>query len=240
MLRWTSMLMALMLFAGCSSEEEATTATASFSDDFTAYDSGYWSKAEWANGSPFLNGWCADQVSFDGEVMSLQLANSACAGKSLAGGEYRSNTFYGYGRYEVRMKAASGSGVISSFFLYTGASDGNPHDEIDVEIFGYDPTKMQVNYWTNGTAHESEIALGFDASQEFHRYAIEWRSNGITWYVDDVQVHSENGSNGQLPSTPGRLMMNLWACENLDSWCGSFNSAILPLSAEYDGVAIYD
>jgi len=44
-------------------------------------------------------------------------------------------SFFGYGYYEVRMKAAKNVGIVSSFFTYTGPSDNNPWDEIDIEFF---------------------------------------------------------------------------------------------------------
>lgn len=40
-------------------------------------------------------------------------------------------------------------------------------DEIDVEVLGKDTTKVQFNYYTNGTGnHEYLYDLGFDASED--------------------------------------------------------------------------
>ncbi len=35
-----------------------------------------------------------------------------------------------------------------------------------------------------------QIDLGFDASEAFHRYAIEWEPTGIRWFVDGKQSMS--------------------------------------------------
>jgi beta-glucanase (GH16 family) len=140
-----------------------------FFDGLDSYNSTRWFESNgWTNGNPFNVGWRADHVSFASSIMTLQLDNagcpSGCSGKPYASGEYRTNDFYGYGKYETRLKAAKGSGLVTSFFTYAGPSDGLPHDEIDVEILGKDTTKMQVNYFVNDTGgHEQMIDLGFDA-----------------------------------------------------------------------------
>lgn len=201
---------------------------------FAADDAGNWHKADgWSNGAPFLNGWCQDQVSFVNGLMSVTLESKSCATEVYASGEYRSNDFYGYGYYEARFRAVSGAGLVTSLFTYTGASDGNPHDEIDMEILGQDTTRLQVNYWSNGVEHPVMINLGFDAADAMHVYAFEWTQNTINWYVDNILVHTEDGSNGNLPSTPGRIMVNAWAC-SATAWCGGFNPASLPVVVQYD------
>lgn len=201
-----------------------------------ADDPGYWHAADgWSNGYPFLNGWCIEQVTFNGSTMHLGIANTPCSGEPYAGGEYRSNDFYGYGYYETRLMAAKGSGLVTGFFTYTGPSDGNPHDEIDVEILGKNTTQMQLNYWTNGVEHPVVIDLGFDAALAMHTYAFEWSASTIKWYVDGVLVHTEDGSNGTLPSTPGRIMANVWAC-GAATWCGDFDTAVLDTYADFDWI----
>lgn len=68
-----------------------------------------------------------------------------------------------------RMQPISNPGVVSSFFTYTGPSDNNPWDEIDIEFLGKDTTKVQFNYYTNGVGgHEFLYDLGFDASESYH------------------------------------------------------------------------
>ena len=199
-------------------------------------ESGFWNIADgWSNGLPFLNGWCNTQVAFVDSKMQLSLDNLPCAGENTAGAEYRSNDFYGYGYFEVRMKAANGNGVVSSFFTYTGPSDGNVHDEIDFEILGNDTTRLQVNYWVNGVEHPQFITLGFDAAADYHTYAFDWRADGIKWYVDGVLVHSVTSTDGTLPTTPGRIVSNIWACD-ATIWCGQFTVDQLPAQASYDWI----
>ncbi len=221
--------------------QAATTAIGgSFTDNFDGFNTGRWHKADgWSNGSMFNVGWRADHVWFSGGVMGLNLDNASCpggcSGKPYASGEYRTNDHYSYGRFETRMKAVKGSGTVTAFFTYTGPSDGQPWDEIDVEILGKNTTQMQTNYFTNGAGgHEKIINLGFDAAAGYHNYAIEWWNQGtINWFVDGRLVHQENGSRGALPTRPMRMMLNLWPGIGVDGWLGPFNYSGR-LTATYD------
>lgn len=206
-------------------------------DEFTTFDNSVWQKSDgWSNGAPFLNGWCASNITHDTTGMQLKLENASCSGENYASGEYRSIEFYSFGRVEVQMKPVKASGVVSSLFFYTGPSDGNEHEEIDIEFLGNDTTKMQINFWAVENNQEQEhptlIDLGFDASEAFHSYAIEWRADSIKWYVDNTLVAEKTASAGKLPSLDMKIMMNLWAC-SADTWCGSFNENVLPVQAMY-------
>ena len=94
--------------------------------------------------------WRKENCTFENGRMQLIIDKDKKDGSvPYSGAEYRSKDFYGYGRYEVRMKAIKNDGVVSSFFTYTGPSDNNPWDEIDIEILGKDTTKVQFNYFTD-------------------------------------------------------------------------------------------
>ena len=187
----------------------------------------------WTNGNPFNVTWRKDNVTFENEKMQLIIDNDTLSTDiPYSGGEYRSKEFYGYGRYEVSMKAIKNDGVVSSYFTYTGPSDDNPWDEIDIEILGKDTTKVQFNYYTNGKGnHEYMYDLGFDASENFHTYAFEWSEGKIVWYVDGAEAYSADEN---IPSTPGKIMANAWCGKGVDSWLKSFEDSGLPLTAEYE------
>ena len=213
-----------------------------FTDNFDSFNATLWHMADgWTNGDPFDCGWQADNVTFSSGIMSLQLDNVGCpcSGSPYASGEYRSNGHYQYGTYTVRMKAVAQDGVVSSFFIYTGPSEGSPWDEIDIEIIGKDTTTLQTNYYTNGLGgHEGYISLGFDAADGFHTYSIEWMPDAIKWYVDGDLKHTEDGSNGVLPTTPGRIMMNFWpGTDTVNDWLEDFVYTG-PLMAQYDWVSL--
>ena len=187
----------------------------------------------WTNGSMFNVTWRKSNVTFEDGKMQLIIDKDGKATSDIpySGGEFRTRKFYGYGRYEVCMKPIKNDGVVSSFFTYTGPSDKNPWDEIDIEFTGKDTTKVQFNYFTSGRGnHEYMHELGFDASEDFHTYAFEWYEDKIVWFVDGVEVHS---ANQLIPVTRGKIMMNAWCGTGVDSWLNPFDDSKLPLVAEY-------
>ena len=185
------------------------------------FDSRNWNKADWTNGGMFNCGWKPDHVTFNNGQMTLKLDNTYSHGKSYTSGEYRSNNKFHYGTFETNMIAAKGDGLVTSFFTYTD----NPWDEIDVEILGKDTTKVQFNYYVNGQGgHEALIDLGFDASQGYHKYTIEWGNGWINWYVDGKWKYGVNNTGfnapygAQMPSHDMQIMCNLWNGIGVDEW----------------------
>ena len=190
----------------------------------------------WCNGSMFNVTWRKKNITFSNGKMQLMIDHDTTPkdGVPYSGGEFRSREFYGYGRYEVSMKAIKNDGVVSSFFTYTGPSDNNPWDEIDVEILGKDTTKVQFNYFTDSRGnHEYMHDLGFDASEDFHTYAFEWYEDKIVWYVDGVEVHRATEN---IPVTESKIMMNAWCGKGVDGWLNAFDDSSVPLTAEYEWI----
>ncbi len=226
-------------------EEQETVSSSLFQDDMEKYNPEIWHTADgWTNGIPFWVGWRSDHVEFLDGTMKLRLDNhpcvdnlSDCSEQPYASGEYRTNEFFHYGCVEGHLKAAKSNGIVTSLFVYTGPSDNNPHDEIDIEILGKETSQMQINYFADGAGgHEVVVDLGFDASEDFHTYAFDWSPTAIKWYVDGEVVHIEDGSNGALPITPSRIMMNLWAGTEVDDWLDTFEYSGSPIYASYDWI----
>lgn len=193
---------------------------------FHSHDGNDWLIADgYKNNDPFFGCyWSNDRVGFSGGQMSLSLVSNSShqAPYQFDCAEYATQEFFGYGLYEVSMRPAEVSGVISSFFTYTGPYYGGaPWDEIDIEFLGYDTTKVQFNYYTNGVGGNEIIHdLGFNAAHSFNTYAFEWQENYINWYVNGqlVATATEN-----IPSSPGKIMMNIWNTYGLDEWTGPYN-----------------
>lgn len=189
----------------------------------------------WTNGSMFNCTWRKSNVIFSDGSMKLKIdLDGNGEGKiPYSGAEFRSKDFYGYGMYEVVMKPIKNDGVVSSFFTYTGPTDNNPWDEIDIEFLGKDTTKVQFNYYTDGKGnHEYMYDLGFDASEDFHTYGFDWQEGKITWYVDGKSVYSAEKN---IPTTPGKIMMNVWPGTGVDGWLKAYDGTT-PLTAEYKSV----
>ena len=246
----SAILLSAMLLTACGKEadeimSETTTAVSveeavddgSVYAEFTNGMPDGWECADgWTNGSMFNVTWRRSNVTFKDGRMQLIIDKDLLSDGTIpySGGEFRSTGFYGYGRYEVSMKAIKNDGVVSSFFTYTGPSDGNPWDEIDVEILGKDTTKVQFNYFTDSRGnHEYMHDLGFDAAEDFHTYAFEWHKDRIVWFVDGVEVYSAAES---IPVTEGKIMMNAWCGKGVDGWLNAFDDTNMPLTAEYEWI----
>lgn len=205
--------------------------------DFTVGLSADFHSAHWRNGDMFDCLWSDSNVSYNPakKVVELTFSKSE-SGENLAG-EYRSNAHFGYGYFSTKMKAVKKAGVVSSLFTYTGPSEGKSWDEIDIEFLGKDTTKVQFNYFTGGVGgHEYIYDLGFDASVELHEYGFLWKEDSITWYVDSKPVYRATEN---IPSTPGRIMINAWPGkkENVANWSGVFDGVYPIAPAEYEWIS---
>ena len=117
-------------------------------EDFSKGKTDYFTASHgWSNGSPFAVTWQNENVDYADDKMSLEIKKD---GDKLTGGELKSKDFFHYGSYSVKMKPMKVDGTASTFFTYTGPSDNQPWDEIDIEFLGKDTTKVQFNYFTNG------------------------------------------------------------------------------------------
>ncbi|GAE32727.1 endo-beta-1,3-1,4 glucanase [Halalkalibacter hemicellulosilyticusJCM 9152] len=203
---------------------------------FHHHDGVNWQVSDgWRNDDSFFGcHWSQNRVNFfDGEMeLSLRTNHSYAAPYNYECAEYATTHFYGYGLYEVSMKPSNVSGVISSFFTYTGPSyNGAPWDEIDIEFLGNDTTKVQFNYYTNGVGgNEILHDLGFDAANSFNTYAFDWQENYISWYVNGqlVATATEN-----IPSNPSKIMMNIWNTYGIDEWAGAYGGQNANASYEW-------
>ena len=218
-------------------------ANATMVSDFRTGKGGdFFASDGWTNGSCFDCWWHKSNTSLDGGKLTLTIDKDKNDKGMYSGAEYRTNKFYHYGYYETSMQAIKNDGVVSSFFTYTGPSDKindveNPWDEIDIEILGKDTTKVQFNYYTNSKGqHEYMYDLGFDASEGYHTYGFDWQPDHIDWYVDGKKVYSANQN---IPSTPGKIMMNTWPGvsdpsnkDNVIDWLKKYDGTT-PLSAHY-------
>lgn len=171
---------------------------------------------------------------------------------SAAGGlrPYQSGAFasirsFTYGRFEAAIKAAPGSGLVTGFFLHRDT----PRQEIDIELAGADPRRMLVNVYFNpgddGTAigfgyrgSPWRIDLGFDATADFHLYAIDWRPDRVAWLVDGRVVHERVGWDPTpIPHLSMRLHANLWAPRS-EELAGRIDERTLPAAAVFRNVSV--
>lgn len=146
-----------------------------------------------------------------------------------------SNKSFLYGRFEAKLKPPKVSGLVTGIFLHRDS----PRQEIDIEFTGNNPTKMLTNVYYNPGVEGArfdygyrgtplQIELGFDVSEEYHLYAIEWTPNEIRWYVDDILIHTrKNWAPTPIPHLPMKFHINLWPTRSSEL-AGSIDNSRLP------------
>lgn len=186
-----------------------------------------------------------DHLSFSEDGVRIVLDEGAGNGRRLTSGAFASSRSFTHGCFQADIRAAAGPGLITGFFLHRAS----PRQEIDIEILGTDPTRMLTNVYFNpgeaGAAMEFGyrgaphwIDLGFDATQDFHEYAIGWTADRIVWLVDGRPVHDRvSWGPTPIPHLAMRLHANLWAPRSVDL-AGRINTQGLPACATFRNVVV--
>lgn len=165
---------------------------------------------------------------------------------------YRSGSFasvgrFTHGRFQAEIRAAAGPGLITGFFLHRGS----PRQEIDIEFAGSVPRRMLTNVFFNPGDDGAAMAfgyrgspcwidLGFDTTEDFHEYAIDWRPDLVTWLVDGKVLHERaSWDPTPIPHLGMRVHANLWAPRSQEL-AGRIDERMLPASAAFRNVLVAD
>jgi GR25 family glycosyltransferase involved in LPS biosynthesis len=152
---------------------------------------------------------------------------------------------YLYGKFEAVIQASNVPGVVTGFFLHRDS----PRQEIDIEIVGrrsnqlfvnvfYNPGDEGANFDYGYRGSPSSVELGFDASKSFHRYAIEWGSDTITWLVDGQPVHRRvNWYPTPIPYLPMTLHINTWPSRSREL-AGRLRDRKLPSTSNVRSISV--
>lgn len=164
----------------------------------------------------------------------------------------KDKAFWTYGRIEIKARVPAGRGNWPAIWMLSQENKygGWPKSgEIDImEHVGYDQGVMWGTVHTESFNHMKGTQKGQlieipDISENFHVYTIEWRPDGIDWFLDDVLYHSfENTgvSTDEWPfDHPFYIILNLAIG---GAWGGKEGIAndIFPNRFEIDYVRVYD
>jgi len=197
-----------------------------------------------------------DTVAVSNGYMTLSL-DPAPAGtvidgetKSFLGAEVRSYDTIEYGRVSARIKFAKGSAVVSSLVsIYTPwpADDWN---EFDIESLGKNTREIQFNAMVytgvrpptsmpvSPTQDPSLQQLGFDSSEAFHVYTIEWTPEEAIFLIDDVVYHRWT-QRMDLMGLPQNILLTIWA-SNSSAWAGPVTADTANAEVVYDWVEVWE
>jgi endo-1,3-1,4-beta-glycanase ExoK len=204
-----------------------------FLDRFDGLNRARWFVSDgWRNGDYTVNDWRASQ-SRAGRGLTLTLARNPGVPAGFSSGEVQSRATYRHGYFEARFRAASGSGVVTGFFTYTGPAFKTVWNELDVEIVGRRPREVMFTYFNGPEKRSRIIQLPFDATKELHAYGFEWQPDALRWFVDGREVHRSSAADLAFPTLPQKIMLDLWGSRTLGAWLGPFDAAALPTSAYF-------
>ena len=156
------------------------------------------------------------------------------------------NFLYGTLEFRAQMPSFAGMWPGSLWLLGSNCQSSNPHsadnigscawdapgsNEIDIAEFMSAPTADINNMFNNGSHCDVQVSLGFDASEGFHVYSVNWAPGALTWRVDG---NTTNTCNTAVPSTAVFPIINL----ALGGAGGPVNSAQLPQSMLIDYVKV--
>lgn len=117
-----------------------------------------------------------------------------------------------FGRVEVTMKAAPGTGIVSSLVLQSDTLD-----EIDIEWLGTTNNEMMSNYFGKGettTYNRGQYHQLGNTQTEWITYTIDWTKDRIVWIADGTvmrELKFDDAEDNQYPQTPMQVKFGSWA-----------------------------
>lgn len=126
-----------------------------------------------------------------------------------------------FGKVDIKMKTAPGTGIVSSCVLQS-----DDLDEIDWEWLGGVDDQVQSNYYGKGQTTTYDRAAVHDVSdvqEDWHTYTVDWTEEQIVWQIDGttVRVLDYADADGQYPQTPMQLKFGVWAGGDPDNAAGT-------------------
>jgi endo-1,3-1,4-beta-glycanase ExoK len=229
-----------------------------FRDDFDAFDASRW--------QTMTHSWDTNLALFSGQTVAVEegemrirllqappgTADDSGKAKPYLGAEVRSFDTLTYGRVRARLKFAKGPGVISSLVTIYTPWPADDWNELDVECLGKEPAALQLNTMVytgpptqppvttpvSPTAKPFKPTLGFDPTEDFHVYTIEWTPESARFLVDDALLYTWT-EHIDFMKLPQNVLLTIWASSSA-SWAGAVGEATVGAEARYDWVELYD
>lgn len=199
----------------------------------------------------------SNTVSVANGMMKIEL-NPAPAGTQMGGetkpylrAEVRSVDTIRYGRVSARAKLAKGSAVVSALVTIYTPWPADSWNEFDIESLGKNTKEIQFNSMVytgptltppvstsvTPTQYPSLKQLGFDSSQDFHVYTIEWTPKEATFLINGVVYHRWV-DRMDLIGLPQNILLTIWA-SNASGWAGPVTGDTVNAEAIYDWIEVW-
>jgi endo-1,3-1,4-beta-glycanase ExoK len=212
---------------------------ASFFEDFSTFDLSRWFVSNGWNSGDFQDcTYSETHVHPKKGALELKLTDTPSARGPFTCAEIQTHQHYGYGTYEVRMRAAAAvPGMVSAFFTFVRP----PHDELDIEFVGKNAREVQVNYFVDGKPQRGRsIALDFDTTAAMNDYAFEWLPDSLRWFANGRLIYEvKKEANAPFPVHPGKIFVSIWngKAAATEAWLGRFVYPGRPLVVSYEHIA---
>lgn len=239
--------------AGCGSSEDLVIGSNDFvlerRDDFDELDSSYWELASHTF-DPNLAWFSPNNARV--EAGSLVLTISAgqtpatpAAGetsKPYAAAEVRTRVAFLYGRFRARARFAPGMGIVSAFWGFYdryAMSSGEAEDN-QIVTEGANVPEHAIRYAVSvpvGAPKPTQIALSFDPTAAFHEIGFDWTPTEVRFYLDGRVESTISGEAARALTQYQRLVLSAYPTSA--EWAGTFDAAVLPVTAAFDWVETY-
>lgn len=156
-----------------------------------------------------------------------------------------------YGRFEIRAKLPRGRGTWPAIWMLHATPTYGPwpaSGEIDImEHVGFDQNKVHFSVHTSAYNHsigtqKSTNMIVPTASDEFHKYRLDWTPFSIKGFIDDVQYFEFKNENAGFTKWPFNIkyFMILNVAVGGD-WGGAqgIDESVFPASMLVDYVKVY-
>ncbi|KAI1772311.1 glycoside hydrolase family 16 protein [Hypoxylon cercidicola] len=154
-----------------------------------------------------------------------------------------------FGKIDVEVQAAPGTGIVTSFVLQS-----DDLDEIDWEWIGSDTTQVQSNYFGKGDTTTYDRGAYHSVSNPqstVQTYSLEWTKDHVVWSINGNQVrelkYSDAKGGTRFPQTPMQIKLGTWVAGGKNSpkgtveWAGGYTDfSQAPFVAHYKSITIQD
>ncbi|GFG20251.1 probable glycosidase crf1 [Aspergillus udagawae] len=168
---------------------------------------------QWSLSTDFTQGSSDKWTAISGNVTYGSNGAEFTINKRYDAPTLETNFYIFFGEVEVVMRAANGTGIVSSIVM-----ESDDLDEIDWECTGTDTTQIETNYFGKGNTTTYDRAIWETVStpqDEFHSYKVVWTAAAITWYIDGTSVrtleYADAVDGNNYPQTPMVVKLGIWA-----------------------------
>jgi len=162
-----------------------------FTDNFdgVALDPGKWGRYHGVPTSDPTSYWHPSHVVVGNGLLSIENYRDARYGGRWTGGGVNNGRSFQMktGRVEIRMRADRAHGISLAALLWPTANTWPPEIDFMEDRDGNRTDYTGTLHFGTAASHEQVLRTNTLDVTRWHRYAVEWGNNVVTFYVDGVQ-----------------------------------------------------